>query len=289
LRDARSLDYDPAVSRSTILAAGACILATVMLAPNSALGVTEISTCGRHSWSGPAIVTADLDCGLQLTIETHGSLALGGHTLANVNIDCEFVIPGEGAIQDAIGSCSITGPGTINGGRVENGFRVSVKDLVLTDFWIRGARVSLADTTMSGTADCNVTSEAENIGAAKITRSVLNGCSVYVGKRALIRDTEIRGNAAEGVYGAEPNARAKVVRSRVLDNGRSGIRAQVVRISGASMVTGNGTDPACAVDVACADVASGVAPQVRKAATCGTSYQLGSGVPGSSWDACMLD
>jgi hypothetical protein len=49
---------------------------------------------------------------------------------------------------------------------------------------------------------------------------------------------------------------------------------------------------ACPPDLVCADVTScgqnDRAPRLRRA-TCGTSYQRDSGVPGDDWDVCQQD
>jgi len=56
-----------------------------------------------------------------------------------------------------------------------------------------------------------------------------------------------------------------------------------------STASGNGTDVECGTSIMCADVASCTLPKIAALATCDTSYQVDSGVPGLSWGVCSSD
>jgi len=61
----------------------------------------------------------------------------------------------------------------------------------------------------------------------------------------------------------------------------------------AEKLRGNGLDATCGVDEICADVATcaqgGNDRPVLHRTPCGTSYELGSGMPGRSCSICTLD
>jgi hypothetical protein len=200
---------------------------------------------------GRAFLTADLDC-----------TSSGGHLQFYPKGQLElrgFTLTG-GVLCG--GTCKITGPGTITGSG-EHGVRATVK-------------VKLIGVTITGSAENGV--EAHNFAETA---------------KAVIKNSTITGNAGMGV---NADKGVQLSGSTVSNNGGHGVRMGestchrgrlVVK---GSNVSGNGTAPACGVSAACADLAScSGPPRLSVGASCGTSYVLGSGIPGSAWGVCSLD
>jgi len=143
-----------------------------------------------------------------------------------------------------------------------------------------------------------------------------NGDTGIYGYGVTILDSTITGNGGDGIVVASAAGdvfgKAKVKRSTVSGNAYSGVvsddvasvSASFVEANGffgvvavgdrparvaASRVAGNGVDVACGVGSPCADIAGTELPQIGSKTVCDTSYQYGSGVPGSSWGICALD
>ena len=137
-----------------------------------------------------------------------------------------------------------------------------------------------------------------------------------IGSRVTIQFAEISDNAVDGIRVDGPQERmirlklafirrngrhgvvsrnVGVYQSRIDDNTMDGILAEpggepcLVRLKQYT-ITGNGSDASCGVSVACADVASCLAPVAISSSTvCGTSYDTTSGFPGTSWGVCEDD
>jgi len=131
--------------------------------------------------------------------------------------------------------------------------------------------VIVRQATISGNSGAGIVKDySEDSSVARIRKSTITGNYIGVDSSNPMGMTEtvVTGNATFGVIGK---------------------RFGPVRIVGASDVTGNGTDVDCGIIVACADVSSDSAPAIGAKVVCGTSYQLGSGVPGTNWGVCTLD
>jgi hypothetical protein len=115
------------------------------------------------------------------------------------------------------------------------------------------------------------------------------------GRSAKIDQSDVTGNGSSGVDGfdgCQGRVKVQVSNSTIDGNALYGVRADAldrctVRASDCQ-ITGNGTDADCGVTLTCADVASCSLPSVRDT-SCETSYDLGSGFPGTSWGVCSLD
>jgi len=132
-----------------------------------------------------------------------------------------------------------------------------------------------------------------NIKRSDVSGNVAQGIRGRA-KRVIVRDSTINNNGAEGILSDSLRGVVKLTDSAVTGNALDGI-AQTdtqttecrLTVKG-STVTGNGTDASCGVSRTCADLTSCGLPEVS-ASTCGTSYDVASGFPGTSWGVCSLD
>lgn len=285
------------MSRTPTVALISALVVAVLGFANAipAAAQTAVATCGQET-SGPATLNADLDCtgfgGYDLTMHG-GTLTMNGHTITGgvVGVQCDV-------------SCKIIGPGTITASTFAG---VNAQDV--------GLKMTQVDVTNCGYAGIQVWNGATVKGPAVFSG---NGVAMRVGARAKLRDVTITGNdsgvsagnnaktgsilvqdstvTANDRTGLDAQRGIKVIGSTITNNGQSGILAaggfDCEKKAGASLahstVTGNGT--ACGANEVCADVATcKKRPRVKKDSTCGTSYQIGSGNPGSDWDVCTLD
>ena len=203
---------------------------------------------------------------------------------------------GLSAVRAAISDSTITGNGT-NG--IVFGSALG-KKLVKID----GTEIS--GNGSSGIADFTV---------ATVRDSVIdgNGAHGLDGFDARIAGSEITGNQQIGVH----TVRATLASATVTMNGVGGIgdpqsapcdldqkvrtKDSTISLNGewgiwscrpqlvASTLSGNGTAAGCGSSLACADVASELAPALSDGATCQTSYVAASGIPGSNWGVCAAD
>jgi len=193
---------------------------------------------------------------------------------------------------------------------------VTASTFVGVDAFGAGLKMTRVDVTDCAAMGVQVWNSATIQGPAVFSG---NGDAIRVGAKAKLKDLTITGNG--GGVGAANNAKIgsismtgstvtgngsglgaqrgiKVTDSTITNNGRSGIYAaggfNCEKKAGASLVrstvSGNGTGPECSPTEVCADVATCKRkPRVKTGSTCGTSYQIGSGVPGNDWDVCTLD
>lgn len=273
------------------------VVCAVLLVPAGRVRAqTIVTTCGQET-NGPATLNADLDCtgftGNALTMHG-GMLTMNGHTITggNVGVQCDR-------------SCKIVGPGTVTGssfvGVNAYGVGVTMSKVDVTNCGFAGAQVwKLAK--ISGPAVFSGNGLAITSSSAKLVNLTItgNGGGVGAGNESKNGSISIEGSTITGNAGTAIGAQhsIRVVNSTVTDNGTSGVYASggydcerkgsVLLIN--STVTGNGTDPACGSTKPCADViACKKPPRVKIGSTCGTSYQLDSGIPGLDWDACTQD
>lgn len=264
-------------------------LSAVLLA---GLGATSahaipVTTCGQVV-KGTGDLVADLDCSGHLgrSVQLIGRLRLNGFTLTGN--------PASPVVYCNIGSCLVSGPGTLTGGSrgVTSDVGVTVVDATVTSntgdgvFSFRSARIK---------------------GAAVITNNGGNGVrasrivSVVGGKQAL-PDTVISGNGGDGIQavraarvqsgvvtgnagdGIETEGAASLAASTVQTNGFDGVRGLSVRLRDTT-ATGNGTAPTCGVSDDCADLAAARKPAVNGASTCDVSRNTAGG----TWGVCSLD
>jgi hypothetical protein len=136
------------------------------------------------------------------------------------------------------------------------------------------------------------------------------GDGVTGGRRITVVRSDVSANRGDGIQTSiiPVAARASVENSTVNGNGR-GVFAPVLEIdsstvrgnrhsgaigrdsltvTGRSSIADNGSDESCGRIVACADIESSAAPSIARAA-CGTSYKMGTGIPGTRWSACQFD
>ncbi len=260
-----------------------------------AAAVTVVHTCGQET-TGPATLADDLDCtgfdGNALTMHG-GTLTMNGHTITGgfIGVSCDK-------------SCKIVGPGTVTASTfagvnaLEAGLKMTQVDV--TDCGVFGAQVW--DTaTISGPATFSGHGTAIRVGVrAKLKDLTITGnhTGVEAANNADVGSILVQGSTISGneAYGLLAQRAIKMKDSTVADNGRTGVLSGLVcdKKSGATLVrstvTGNGTAPECGSGPVCADVATcNKRPRVKTGSTCGTSYQIGSGNPGSNWDVCTLD
>lgn len=283
----------PNVRRLFLLVMCAAIFASA----GSVAAQTVVTTCGQET-SGPAVLNADLDCagfdGYALTMHG-GTLTMNGHTITGglIGVQCDI-------------TCKIVGPGTVTASTFAgvNAFGVGLKmsQVDVTNNAVFGAQV-WDQAVISGPAVFSGNGEAIRVGVkAKLKDLTItgNGAGVDAANNAKVGSISVQGSTITNNDGAGLGAQRsiKVTDSVVTDNGDSGILAaggfNCEKKAGATLVrstvTGNGTNPSCGSTKVCADVATcKKRPRVKPGSTCGTSYQIGSGNPGSDWGACTLD
>jgi hypothetical protein len=220
----------------------------------------EVADCSgggaTQERSARYVLAHDVDCAGEpepiLWLPRGSVLQLGGYTLSNGDVVCS-------------GKCQIRGPGTIRGGGIIGDDKVTVVRTIITG------------SPSNGVLATNAKGRA----------------------RAWILDSVISGNAMTGV---EADRMTHIFRSTISDNGRYGVAVSLqpfndcargrIRTWG-SEISGNGVDATCGVDEMCADVATcaqgGNDRPVLHRTPCGTSYELGSGMPGRSCSICTLD
>ena len=171
---------------------------------------------------------------------------------------------------------------TISGNALDgvDGFRSAVvKESVIDGNGIDGIHVG--------------TSSRIKVKSSEVTNNVGHGIFGDAASPISIKDSIISGNWSNGVHNGA-NARLKISGSTITDNERHGVFQSAAGVCPAarissSTISGNATDLAtCGVSETCADVSTCVTP-ILSSVTCDTSYDTGSGFPGSSWSVCALD
>jgi hypothetical protein len=181
------------------------------------------------------------------------------------------------------------------------GGRVRIRGSQISNAGQNGVTATEALAVFDSTITLNGAAGIENLGfkSLRIVRSAVTsnsgrGVSSTAGGAALVSESDISGNALEGIVNT---GKFKVSGSTVNGNGRSGISGGAADQSSCTPVrllestaTGNGTDVAvCGVSETCADVATCVHPPELKNSSCSTSYDTASGFPGTSWGVCSND
>jgi len=216
-------------------------------------------------------------------------------------------------------SCRIEGPGTITGSlgfgvgailddlqsgairvKIANGVIITgngggVATVAFNDSGKLAGVVTVQDSEITGNAGPGVKASR----SIKVFSSIVSGNDgAGIGQvglsgnagtlKIIVKDSVIMVNGEEGVIAA---GNAKIVRSTVADNGIHGVSVVGGQIRASkSTMTGNGTDASCGVTQTCADVASRAGKtRLDKTSTCGASYELLSGFPGTSLGVCSLD
>ena len=257
---------------------GYALVLTVIVLVHSALAEPEI-----------------FDLSADLTCTEHRCVNLGRGDVLRLNGFTVNVMPG--GIGISCGStCTIIGPGTIRGGNYGAfGWKYKVENVTFTEHAyvaMEAVLVKATGITIVNNNDGIIIGHATgpdppSAGSRVIVRdSVISdnlGTGVSGYKRAVVYDSVISGNGAQGVTAVVGGV--KLIRAQILDNGTDGVRAPAGIRAIDSSVTGSGTDPACGVDVNCADLASGAAPRLRDS-TCDTSRNLEAG---GTWGVCALD
>lgn len=286
------------MSRTPTVVLISSLVAAVLVFANTgpAAAQTAVTTCGQET-NGHATLNADLDCtgfgGYVLTMHG-GTLTMNGHTITGgmIGVQCDR-------------DCKIVGPGTITANTFAG---VNAQEV--------GLKMSQVDVTDSGGFGVQVWDKAVIDGPAVFSG---NQSAIRVGSGAKLRSVTISGNG-EGVAAAN-NARTGTIfvtsstitgnatglsaqrgitvkDSTITNNGDFGVFAaggfNCEKKAGASIlrsnVTGNGTDPECGSNKACADVATcKLPPRVHVGSTCDRSYKIGTGHPGDDWNVCTLD
>jgi len=195
------------------------------------------------------------------------------------------------------------------------GFSVRMKRSVIwgnADHGISTPRsVAIKDSRISGNGQSGIDMASDCGGYRRCKMTLRNsdvsgnvglGISAASVEKITVRDSTINDNGEEGFLQelGHSDARLKLINSTVTGNALNGV-AQVetsiacneqscmcrLQLKG-SMVAGNGLDASCGVSRTCADLASCNLPRVIST-TCDTSYDTGSGFPGTSWGVCALD
>jgi len=165
----------------------------------------------------------------------------------------------------------------------DEGFRSSliVKDSIVSSngsLGIRGTRVRVFRSTITNDGGDGVlggeVGENSFFGAVRIEKCTITGNRVGVDS-----------------YGSSSFKRTRVRRSTISGNAVFGIQSHRAPTTITnSTVTGNGTSSECDVTQACADIAAFAdVPKVSRNTTCDTSYEINSGIPGSTLGICSLD
>lgn len=192
----------------------------------------------------------------------------------------------------------------VNVDNVEDGvtapFRVLIIDSSITGGTfgqVSTVVVKLVNSSITGTLDPNSRTVSFSRAARLFGSTVSDnaGDGVHVGAGELVQrvtavDSFVENNGGTGIgldtiFG---QTKIKLERTSVTNNGLHGLASKMVKVHD-STITGNGTDADCGVVQTCADIASAEAPSIDAASTCNTSYQLGSGFPGTNWGVCSLD
>lgn len=265
---------------------GGALAALVVAAPARAADVT---TCGQVV-IGTGDLRANLDCSAhpgRFSIQLIGRLRLNGFSLRGN--------PAWPVVYCNTGPCSITGLGTIWGGREGIASDVGVK---VKDVWIDGntgdgvsaqRAVRVTGQTFilrSGGAGIRSRAHVAVIGAAGLGPRAYVGGNGEDGIRALGNVRLQRAEAdSNGGSGIAADGSVTATDSHANDNGRDGARGRRVKLTHTTAIR-NGSDAACTSGTGCADVASAQQPQVRGVSLCDTSRRLdGSG----DWDVCSAD
>jgi len=232
---------------------------------------------------GGTIVATTTDPILDISIFSPGNLKI--HDIAMINVgrvwsekslfltnvtrtDCGSLL-GENRVS--IGNVVSAGS-VAHTARIEGTKRVKVEDSQFSASagyatLIASERVKFADSSISGGADPN--NGAIHAGkGAKILGGLIEGVRTMgvSATRLVVKECTITGNGVAGIGGSQ--------RLRIRD----------------STITGNGGGFAtCGVSIACADIRSDVLPKIDADSSCDTSYQEGSGIPGTNWAVCALD
>jgi hypothetical protein len=178
----------------------------------------------------------------------------------------------------------------------------------------------LINSTITGGSGAGIASG----GTAKVIDSTITGktgSGIAAGGVDIpikVLGSDISSNGEKGIFAVIRNGRVTVRETTISNNAEEGIRSTgPVRVSRASVVTGNGLDGVdngvgfagdcervttrdstvtgnaqngslCGASETCADIATCVEPDVRDT-TCDTSFDTNSGVPGTNWGVCALD
>lgn len=262
-------------------------LATLVAATPAA--AIDVTTCGQVV-IGTGDLRADLDCSAHpglFSIQLIGRLRLNGFSLRGN--------PTRPVVYCNTGPCSVTGLGTIWGGREGVASDVGVK---LKDVWIdastgdgvtaqRAVRVT-GQTFILRNGGSGIRSRAHVavIGPAGVSPRAYVGGNGEDGIRSLgnvrLQRAEVDSNGASGIAA---DGSVMATDSHANDNGLDGARGQRVKLTHTTAIR-NGSDAACTSGTDCADVASAQQPQVRGVSLCDASRRLdGSG----DWNVCSAD
>ncbi|MBY0273818.1 hypothetical protein K2Z84_00640 [Candidatus Binatia bacterium] len=231
---------------SSALLASMLSAATALAAPDVA-----VTTCGQVLPArAHGVLASDLDCTGQpvgVVVGRGGKLSLGGFTLASGfnGIECR-------------GSCTVTGPGAINGGQAA----------VLSD-----KKVKVSSVTISSAVIYGVDGDIVELEGSTVTGT---GYFAVQGRRS----ARISSSSISGGFGGASVGRAIVEGSTVsaATFGISGGSASVK--DGSAIETTSGEPSAYAIRTV-------KKPHVASDSTCsGRSLRLGSG---DSWGVCSLD
>jgi hypothetical protein len=199
----------------------------------------------------------------------------------------------------------------------EHGGSIALKDVIVSGFGtgVLAGSVYVEDSLVAGNAkggidavdlvemERSIASLNTGFGVRARTGSVsIHGGTVsenefsgiYALTGVIVTDSLIHDNARDGIenYSGE----CLVLRTKVTHNGRHGVRSgdsdcypsDLVEVT-ESEVTGNGWANYCSVGGVCADLVACDRPQVDSRNSCGTTYQMMSGRPGSNWSICRND
>jgi len=311
------------------------LLLSVAMCARAGAQETEVTACGQLV-VGDAYLSSSLDCpgfAAAVILEQGGRLRLNGFEIggAVIGVDC----------FDYDRRCVIEGPGLI---RDNERFGVKAARLDIRNVTLTGNASSTCSPTegwcfgalwASGKArvrDCTVTDNGgvglqadgsgvfgdARLGKVVIKNSVVarngnNGVHGDTIKTLRVVDSEISGNALDGISGA---FFITLKHSRLNNNGGDGVRGfRLVRLRGSELIgnalsgtrvtwcgagrtrvrlvdsiaASSGSSSRCGVDLACADLGACETPKLKGTSSCETSYMSESGIPGSSWGVCSLD
>lgn len=266
------------------------LISTAILAGLSARSAHAIpvTTCGQVV-KGTGDLVADLDCSAHVgrSVQLIGRLRLNGFTLTGN--------PSSPVVFCNIGSCLVSGPGTLTGGSkgVTSDVGVTVVDATIVAnsgdgvFSFRSARVKGASTIANnGGNGVRASRIVSIVGGRQALPDVVisgnGGDGIQAVRAVRVQNGVVTGNSGDGV---ETEGAASLAGATVQANGFDGVRGLSVRLRDTT-ATGNRTAPTCGISDDCADVAAARRPSLNGASTCEVSRDTGGS---GTWGVCTMD
>jgi hypothetical protein len=291
-------------------------LAAVVVFGSHSPALARTVDCGS-AFSGDATLAAS--CVGDIVVRG-GSLNLAGHTLrGTVLCDADYCEiysdppngkvrgsgqPGSVGIRAGTGAADGAGSVAVDNVIVSGfGTGVSAENVLVTNSLVAGnlaygidAYVGIESVSsivsINGGGGLHARMGGVSVVDSQVSENGGNGVRALEG--VIATGSTIADNARDGVQNF--SAPALLVDSTITGNGGHGVRSDDSDCYPAddfdlvnTTVTGNGVGEDCGDLRACADVVACNPPLLSRGTSCGTSYQMMSGLPGASWQICSLD